>query len=304
MGRMPRIPTLQVAVLLACCSLALASCTTVRREHATVESPARHRQIYALGELHLADALYYKPAGSVSGLDAYAAPLIAQELLPSGRIGRVRVDEHGQASVEADAPTVYYRRLHCTLDDRDYEQLIFLWFYASSVEPPPGSSLPVQGVRMTLDSEGLPLIWEQMVHNQPDRIIFASRNLETRARQQYGSPLPGRRYSLEISFATEPDAIVARVLEDGPLLMGPIVHLLRDGSVGTLSCRCMPSQVDHFVETLTYDLVPLQELADLGLHGLGWIMGQQDAAACRAFSPDDTQGSPLLSTLIRLPDDF
>ncbi|MCZ6651945.1 MAG: hypothetical protein O7D91_02835 [Planctomycetota bacterium] len=295
-----------------------------RQRRAVAEVPATHRQIYALGDLHWPDALYYKPAGPASDLDAYAAPLILQEAQPAGRIGRVRVDENGRPAVEAGTPTVYYGRSRCALDGREYEQLIFLWFHAPSVEPEWSSSLPVQGIRITLDSEGLPLIWETMASDQPTRVIFASRRLETLAGQQYGPPLAGRLHSLETAVASdgvasdgvasdgvasdavasEPGAIVARVLEDGPLPMGPIVHLLRDGTIGTLSCRCMPSQVDNYVETLPYELAPIQKLADLGLHDLDWITDQQSAALYLAFTMDVAQDLPLLSELLRLPDDF
>ena len=301
---MHKLPTGQVAVLLACCSLWLTSCTTGRQTRAPVETPARHRQIYALGDLHLPDALYYKPAGSRSDLDAYAAPLILQEVRPAGRIGRVRVDENGRPSVEAGTPTVYHGRSRCTLDGREYEQQSFLWFYAQPVEPARSSSVPVQGIRITLDSEGLPLIWETMADDQPTRIIFASRRLESLARQQHGPPPPGRRHALETPLTSEPGAIVARVLEDGPVPMGPIVHLLRDGTIGTLTCRCMPSQVDNFVETLPYELAPIQQLADLGLHDLDWITDPKSAAVYLAFTLDVAQDLPLLSQLLRLPDGF
>ncbi len=286
---------------------------------APTETPATHRRIYALADLHLPDALYYKPAASASDLDSYAAPLILQEVQPAGRIGRMHVDNNGRPAVEAGTPTVYYGRSPCTLDGREYEQLIFLWFYAQTVGSASSSGVPVQGIRITLDSEGLPLIWETMANDQPTRVIFASRRLETLARQQYGPPLPGRRHSLETAVAIdvvasdgvasdavarEPGAIVARVLEDGPLPMGPIVHLLRDGTVGTLICRCMPSQADNFVETLPYDLAPIQELADLGLHDLDWITDQHSAAVYLAFTLDVAQDDALLSQLLRLPDDF
>ena len=170
---MYKLPTGQVAVLLACSCLLLTSCTTGRQTRATVGMPTTHRQIYALGDLHLPDALYYKPAGSTSDLDVYAAPLILQEVQPPGRIGRVRVDQNGRPAVETGTPVVYYACSRCTLDGREYERLIFLWFYAEPVEPARSSSMPVQGIRITLDSEGLPFIWETMASDQPTRIIFA-----------------------------------------------------------------------------------------------------------------------------------
>ena len=133
MGRMCRLPTGQVAAVLACCSLLLTSCTIGRQMRATVETPATYRQIYALGELHWPDALYYKPAASVSNLDAYAAPLILQEVQPAGRIGRVHQDNNGRPSIDAGTPTVYYGRSRCTLNGREYEQLIFLCFGCARV---------------------------------------------------------------------------------------------------------------------------------------------------------------------------
>ena len=103
---MYKLPTGQVAVLLACSCLLLTSCTTGRQTRATVGMPTTHRQIYALGDLYLPDALYYKPAGSTSDLDVYAAPLILQEVQPPGRIGRVRVDQNGRPAVETGTPVV------------------------------------------------------------------------------------------------------------------------------------------------------------------------------------------------------
>ena len=85
--------------------------------------------------------------------------------------------------------------------------------------------------------------------------IFASQNLESAAVAQFGKPLPGRRYALERSLTEAPRVIVARVLEDAPVAMGPIVYL-RAGtcSVSTVICRCMAAQVKRLAATSPYQL--------------------------------------------------
>jgi hypothetical protein len=56
--------------------------------------------------------------------------------------------------------------------------------------------------------------------------------------------------------------VVARVIEDGPQPMGPIVYVSADGvTVETLICRCMSSQVDELVASETYPLVADDALA-------------------------------------------
>ena len=50
--------------------------------------------------------------------------------------------------------------------------------------------------------------------------------------------------------------VVARVLADGPMAMGPFVYLTEPGlEVTTLLCRCMPAQVDDFFANTYYELI-------------------------------------------------
>ena len=59
-----------------------------------------------------------------------------------------------------------------------------------------------------------------------------------------------------------PDVVVARIIDDGPVPMGPYVYLnaLPSRAVTTALCRCSPSQVEAFIETRYYDLRPLETL--------------------------------------------
>ena len=82
-----------------------------------------------------------------------------------------------------------------------------------------------------------------------------------------------------------PNAIVARVIDDGPVPMGPIVHLSAGShNVSTLICRCMPTQAKSLLETKTYELRPLG-----------------DAKFRTAFEPSGEPAAARLARLLRLP---
>ena len=56
--------------------------------------------------------------------------------------------------------------------------------------------------------------------------------------------------------------VAARIIDDGPVPMGPYVYLNAPPSrtVTTVLCRCSPSQVEAFIETRYYDLRPLETM--------------------------------------------
>jgi hypothetical protein len=102
----------------------------------------------------------------------------------------------------------------------------------------------------------------------------------------YPGPLPERRFWVERSLVDAPDILVARILEDGPEPMGPIVYL-RGGSheIDTVICRCMEAQAD--------------EVATMGVYGLATV----DDSAVRWLSEN---GTPDLLRWLpgKAPDDF
>ena len=118
--------------------------------------------------------------------------------------------------------------------------------------------LQVQGVRLTLNSAGQPAIWEVLADSSGARLVFVSQSLEAAAAARFGKALPGRRHAIERSVEEAPEVVVARVIDDGPIAMGPIVYLSAGTrTVSTLICRCMPAQVKTLRTTATYDLLPL-----------------------------------------------
>jgi hypothetical protein len=141
------------------------------------------------------------------------------------------------------------------------------------------------GVRLTLDSRGLPVIWEVLNDRPGVRVIFVSRSLEDKAQAAYGAPAVGRRFAVETELAVAPDVVVARVNEDGPMAMGPIVHLTATRcEISAVVCRCMPTQARQLVATTYYELKPL-------------------SAATKCFS-QILETNRRLVEMLRLPPDF
>jgi hypothetical protein len=166
---------------------------------------------------------------------------------------------------------------------------------------PPESGLAVQGIRMTLNTNGQPVIWEALADSSGAELIFVSQTLEAAALAEHGKPLPGRRHAIERSTEAAPNVIVARVIDDGPVAMGPIVYLnAGTRNVSTLICRCMPAQARKLLATSTYDLLPLQPMT------LQFLQARAGALAKphTAFWPSDQRTDDRLEHWLRLPSAF
>jgi hypothetical protein len=177
---------------------------------------------------------------------------------------------------------VFYRAAALVVNGRAFPQMSYLW---RGGEP----DATLRGVRITLDSRGLPVIWEVLGGQERTgpgavRVVFVAESLEARARAAFGGPLPGRRFAIESATGTSPETLVARALEDGPALMGPEVYVSRAGEITAITCRCMPPQVRRLTSTAWYQLRLLPD-------------EDAEAAALLAAGPD-------VSLALRLPPDF
>jgi hypothetical protein len=195
--------------------------------------------------------------------------------------------------------TVYYQVDSLGLAGKTHPQFTFLWLNANQ---PKGESttLPAQGVRITLDGSGAPVVWEVLADQSGLALIFVSRALEELAKQEHGPPLQGRRFAIEQSLERAPGVVVARVIDDGPMPMGPILYLReRTHEVATLICRCMPSQADKLTETGTYRLAPLSEAPVEKMQ-----QARQGLERRAAFWPGESSGPAGLEKALRLPQSF
>jgi hypothetical protein len=238
-------------------------------------------------------AIFYKPReDSMAGLEMTFAPLIVQEV-DGGVVGTANLartlkgvpadadpspfgavlGEGGGPRVDPSRHTLYAGTFNTRINGVDHDQVVYFWRYPPRSDEPwceiPISHQPSpegRGVRITLGSDGFPLVWEALSTATDTRELYVSESLERAALRGFGDPLPGRRFAVERAADEARDVVVARIIDDGPVPMGPYVYLNAPPvrSVTTVLCRCMPSQVSEFVETSYYDLVPLETIKEWG----------------------------------------
>jgi hypothetical protein len=161
------------------------------------------------------------------------------------------------------------------------------------------AGLALQGVRMTLNPAGGPVVWEVLADSSGVEVIFVSRSLESAALAEFGKPLAGRRYSVERGVKESPNVVVARVIEDGPIAMGPMVYLgAGSRSVSTLICRCMAAQAKQLVESRNYELTSVL----VGSEDPGLTRAKAQIGSRPAFWPEDKQSDDRIEKCLRLPE--
>jgi hypothetical protein len=225
--------------LAALAGICVTGCVSVNKSLSALDRNA----IYARAGRYFTNAVLLKPHESVAATNpAFAlAPLILQEVADTN------------ADVATGPREVFYESDTVLLNGSIHKRMTYVWALSSL-------AADRQGIRITLNSSGLPVIWEVLNDHTGARIIFVSRSLELAAAQAAGKALPGRRFAVEKNPTDAPEVVVARVIEDGPVAMGPIVHLSAETSdVTTLICRCMTTQARQIVATGNYELRPLSE---------------------------------------------
>jgi hypothetical protein len=246
--------------------------------------------------------------GTNSTPAADLAPLIIQEIKTGakatvGQVGQFGTlnDSNGPATLDLARPAVYWEVDSVQINGKPHTQFTYQWCYSLKEQPDRRGSLSWQGVRITLDTQGRPAAWEVLADTSGARLIFVSESLEAAAVAEFGKPLAGRRYVVERGVDDVPGAIVPRLVDDGPIAMGPIVYLCAEThNVSTLICRCMPAQVKHLEATHGFDLhrftSPLQEA----------LLASPAAApgAATAFWSAHGHGADGLETWLRLPKAF
>jgi len=170
-------------------------------------------------------------------------------------------------------------------------QVAFVWAVGS--EGGNGNGMEdesfMQGVRLTLNADGQPVIWEVLRDSSGARVFYVTQSLEAEAMRQHDEPLPGRRFWIESGRGGSD--VIANVLDEAAVPMGPILYIEAEhGDVIGIICRCMPAQAREVLGTRVYRVrgVGSREWADL------------PAAVRRALAPWRPDGTPEdLSPLFR-----
>jgi hypothetical protein len=184
--------------------------------------------------------VYLKPAesGADQPLEVQLAPLIIQEVATTNASELWR----DSFTTALGMPAVAAWTESTTIGGTTVPQYCYVWNYPA----PTSSAAASQGIRITLNSAGAPVIWEVLGDSSGADVIYVAQSVEVLARAEFGSPQPDRKFAVEQSLTAAPRTVVANVIDDGPALMGPIVYLdaaARD--VTTLICRCMAAQFQH-----------------------------------------------------------
>jgi hypothetical protein len=199
------------------------------------------------------------------------------------------------AKVDVTRPTVYVLADTAWIGGNTLARFTYFWRYPEKAgDSAANTNLAMQGVRITLNPAGQPAIWEALADRSGAELIFVSRSLESAALKEFGKPLPGRHHAVERSAEEAPIVTVARVIEDGPAPMGPMIYLSADShSISTVICRCMPAQAKRLLETRSYRLEPTQ------LQALDSI--KSPLKEHTAFWPGQKSGTERVERCLRLP---
>jgi hypothetical protein len=238
-------------------------------------APGAAAEIRARAGLRFGLVDFLKPEMETdAGLDPYLAPLFHRELAgpddpthPADLCGRVERDADGLLRVDPSRPAVYFERGTARVAGVKREVLAFLWFHAAEL---PGELAP-QGVRVTLDPDGLPATFEVLRDSTGLDVVYVTRRVEDAARERFGAPLAGRELAVERALDAAPRTVVAGVSETGPMMLGPYLYLGRGATdVLALHCRCEPARSETVRGNVEYALVPVAELDALGVERPAW----------------------------------
>jgi hypothetical protein len=215
---------------------------------------------------------FVKPrVDGTSEVDPYLAPVLYLEAPQDAPIGTALVDGSGRLAVDSNRPVVYCAEERIELAGRERSRLTFVWFRDL---PAPRA----QGVRLVLDRDGLPAIVEVLADGSGLRPVYVTTALEAAAAEEQGPALPGRTFAIEGQPDRAGPLTVVGTVDTPSAPLGPFVYQARDGNdVIALHCRCSPSQVDAFRETVEYELVPLALLAGIwpSLESGGFVPTEQ-----------------------------
>ncbi len=268
-------------------------------------SSLTNAEIYARANLEFPAAALFKPV-EIGTNDIYfsLAPLLIQQdsntVASAAKVFGALCFSNGVVSVNEAHPTLYHFADAVELNHVQHARLTYLWFYPVESRASTGAGFTWQGIRLTLSTNGQPVIWETLTDPSAKRVFYISQSLEAAAKEQYGPALPGRKYAIEPSAHELPGAVVARVIDDGPMPMGPIVYLQSDAKyIGTLICRCMPAQAKQLTVTRTYALRPFPTTESFLVRAQG-----QSANNRLAFWPGDEAVASSAANSLRLPKSF
>ena len=259
-----KLPAFRNGLTLLLLSLSIVHVHSIEDTITSTSTRSPFETLYIRVDQVLQGATMFKPRESENAvIPPELRPLLLVENNPSAT-HTASILEWGVRDPQSTEPvtvgplTLYFSRSEIMLNGRQHVQHSYKWFYRFSNGTGQKGAWMTQGLRITFGRGGSPEIWEVFQDSSGADLFFVSTQLEAAARKEFGTSLPGRRFSIENSLDTSPATLVPRVISDGPIPMGPWVYLLGGSlDVSTILCRCMPSQVTGDVDTAYYELEEL-----------------------------------------------
>lgn len=182
-------------------------------------------------------------------------------------IGEVRGATDGDLSIDTEKPVVYGYTRTVLLRDQAHLQLIYAIWYPehpklrSPVDPEAGK-IDGATIRITLDSQLRPAVFETLNNCGCHHRIYPTRQLEEHAKQEHGAPLQGKLYAVERDVKGKYDLIIPRLI-DPTAGERPIVRC-RAGTHAVVDVDFVNRNPDEPVaRTLPYQLRSYDELEQL-----------------------------------------
>jgi len=240
-------------------------------------APAPHKpqnDRYADAARTFNKALLYKPEDADGLLSIELAPLIVVEVAGNkagaasvDSFGAVVLESSGTLEVDMSKQTVYFDERSLEIHGQTYKERVFAVYSRPRDHGVDGGQLT--SLHLLLDADGFPLVglvWNQWFKERRRPCgysVFVSEELEQRARDRFGTPQPGCRYSIERRPRHASSPAVPSVFAAGPIPMGPYLYIDKSGTPTTLLCRCSPSQMNEVVDTREYRLEPIERVLAL-----------------------------------------
>ena len=204
-------------------------------------------------------AVLFKPRDSGLSIEFTFAPLIVEEI---EQTAAQQATTQAASVARSDARTVYYSSRMAQLGAEKLDQIEYVWILNAASPDESAPCAKYRGLRITLDHDGYPLVWEALTSEAGPHLVFVAENLEAEAKALFGEPEGESRFAVESVADSGANAIIVATIEQGPVPMGPYVYLSKppERAIINVLCRCSPSPVDDFAATPMYDLQPIEVL--------------------------------------------
>ncbi len=240
--------------------------------------------------------------------------------------------------VNATRPVLYTYHSEAKINGRRHRQLVYVWWFsdrpAMTDDDPAAGHIDGDTLRITLGSDGRPAVFEVLQSCGCGHLVYVADDVERRAREQFGGPLPDKTLAVERNVAGKRDLYVSGTVPVPDAHVRPVVFI-QAGFHEVSGLRCMSASAPTDAETVeehAYSLVPYSRLEQLplgegvasmfGPDGLvhnagrteGYLLaptgilsaGQPRKRGTQKIRWDDYsfEDPRLLEKTLRLPDDF